>query len=262
MEKLSNLHLRNDWKVAQPGLANSGASGGNADGRMRIHADRVTEFSIAPDLGQLDPVTGQPGPRWANEYWYLEHGARPNASKFAYELKLWVPKEHVNSPQAIELDTQLQEDSIVFNMALQFRFKPSTDSSLRWFRHHGLPQWKDAVGVLYEAEKREWWERLFPEAWVPFEGDKWYFIRAEYERAFSNDVIFRKLVLRDTEYKIDAVLPAYHARDDRFHRTSGKSERQHYATNKYNTALQLDLNGNTPPTAYSVYVDAMNVEIG
>jgi hypothetical protein len=257
MEALDNLHLRTDWKVAQPGLANSGATGANADGKCLVHADALTEFSIAPDLTQPDS-------RYANEYWYLEHGPRPNASKVAYEMQLWIPKEYADAPQAIELDMQLQEDSVVHNMALQFRYRPTTDQSLRWFRHHGLPQWKDAAGVLQEAEKRDWWEKLF--SWVPFEGDRWHFIRAEYERTYGHDVVFSKLVVRDTEYlpaKVtpNAVLPAYFGRDDKFHRTSGKSERQHYATNKFNSAFQLDLNGLQPPTAYKVYVKDMRVTL-
>jgi hypothetical protein len=241
METLDNLHLRTDWKVAQPGLANSGASGPDADGKMVIHADAVAEFSIAPIEGTWQKFPG----RSANEYFYLEHGPRPNASKVTCEMRKWIPKQYVDAPQAIEWDMQLQEDS--------------TDWSLRWFRHHGLPQWKDAAGVLQEAEKRDWWEKLLP--WVPFEGDQWYFIRAEYERTYGHDVIFRKLVIRDTEYKLDALLPAYFGRDDKFHRTSGKSERQHYATNKFNSAFQLDLNGLQPPTAYKVYVKDMRVTL-
>jgi hypothetical protein len=252
MEILDNLHLRDDWKRAADGLANSGATGPRAIGKRIIHADALVEFSIAPDLTQADS-------RYANEYWYIEHGPRPDATYFVENLSLWIPKEHKDAPQAIELDMQHQEDSVVSNMALQFRYRPATDPSLRWFRFHGLSRWKDFRGTLVEGEVRDWWEKLLP--WVPFEGDQWYFIRAEYERTDSHDVVFRKLVLRDTEIKLDVVLPAYHARDDRFHITSGKSERQHYATNKFNTALQLDLNGNTPPTAYKVYVKDMRVEL-
>jgi hypothetical protein len=232
METLDNLHLRTDWKLAADGLANTGATGPRAIAQRNIYADALCEFSIAPDLTQA-------APQYANAYWYLQHGPRPDVSKFAKQYQFWIGREYKDAPQAIESEMQLQEDAIVHNMALQFRYRPLADSSIRWFRFHGK------TGVA----GTDYWEKLMP--WNIFEPDRWHFVRAEYERTFAHDVVFRKLVLRDTEFLLNAVLPAYIAKD---------SERASYGP-KFNNGFQLDLNGQQPPTAYKVYVKDMKVTL-
>jgi hypothetical protein len=234
-ELIADLQARNDWKLAGDGLANTGATGKNALATRVPITNRLMKFGVAPDLSLADP-------RWCNAYWYLEHGPRPEAHVFAYDVELWMPPEYMDAPQAIELDMQKQEDSIVYNMALQVLVRPT--KALRWFRFNG-----PGAG--------EWLNLPIDPIETPVAGlvPGWNQISAVYEITYGHEIVFQQLVFNDQSWDLGVRLPAYIPPDQ---------YRDKYKTNKFNTAFQLDLNGKLPaPTAYHVFMgEHTSVSIG
>jgi hypothetical protein len=230
-EGIHELQARTDWKLAGEGLANTGAKGRNALTTMEHLTDRLTKITCAPDLTlpELDR-------RWTNCYWYLQHGPRPESSLFNYDVEFWMPPELVEAPQGIELDMQKQEDSIVYNMALQLLNRPI--KGLRWYKFGGADAgWVTIPGTMFEG---------FAPGWNHAE--------ATYEITNSNDVLLQALAVNGNKWEPAVKLPAFIPPD---------ALRAKYSTPKFNTALQLDLNGVLPiPTAYHIFLGEASVSIG
>ena len=219
-----NLQLKKWLKVERVG--NTGATGPRANGQQTVDSlARIAKVNIAPDVTQTNP-------KYATLYWWLEHGPQNLLTKARYEFDLWVPAAFANAPQAIEFEVQWQVNGAVFNGAWQAPYKEQG-----FWRHF----------TFAKAGSGAWVNSTVP--FTGFTSDAWHHIAAEFERTAALTMMHRTLEVDGVVHEVNVERVAYMREPDKF------------ATDKFNSAFQLDLDGKTPPTAYEVFVDAMRVTL-
>lgn len=156
-----------------------------------------------------------------NAYWYIKHFGSPSnpVSYLKYEFEIYIPTEFANVPQAIEFECQQKAGGHIYNFA--------------WQADYAHKQWR-----IFNYVARQWEGSGL--SFAGFTPGTWHHVIAEFHAA-GNQVVHDALTFDGTR----RVVNIRHAAK------TGSSG--HYLTN----AFQLDLN--SAPTPYHVYVDGMSV---
>jgi hypothetical protein len=159
---------------------------------------------------------------YSNAYWYYAHPPRSSGmSSLVYEFDLYVPAAAASAPQAIEFECQQRLSGYTYNFAWQADY---VSDHWRVF-NYTAKQWESSGIVL---------QRFAP--------DTWHHIIAEYHNdAVAHVTYHDALTVDGVRYVVNLTHPATP--------TS--------AADQFTNAFQLDLN--STPVAYSVYVDKMRV---
>ena len=160
---------------------------------------------------------------FTNAYFYQPHTpVTTQINDLIYEFDIYIPSGMENLPQAIEFECQQILNGWVYNFSWQALYP---GNQWRIF-NYGLKQW-DATGITLTR----------------FTPGTWHHIAAEYH----NDTV-NHLVLHDA-LTIDGVRIPVGITHNAFF--SGA------ANNQFTNALQLD--SNSTPAPYSIYVDKMRI---
>jgi len=160
---------------------------------------------------------------YSNAYWYYRHPAPSAAmSALTYEFDLYVPAASANAPQAIEFECQQRLDGYIYNFA--------------WQADYVGNQWR-----VFNYTDKQWEEVGIP--LQRFAPNSWHHLLAEYHNDGSTHTTFHDALTVDgVRYPVNISHPATPTS------TAGGD---------FTNAFQLDLDA--APTAYSVYVDKMQV---
>ena len=160
---------------------------------------------------------------YSNAYWYYRHPAPTAAmSSLTYEFDVYIPSGSDNAPQAIEFECQQELGGYVYNFA--------------WQADYVTDQWR-----VFNYTSKQWEDSGI--ALTRFTPDSWHHIIAQYHNdATTHTTYHDALTVDGTRYPVNISHPATPTSN-----TGGD----------FTNAFQLDLNG--IPTAYSVYVDKMEV---
>lgn len=159
---------------------------------------------------------------YTNAYFYQEH--TPVQAQFgylSYEFDLYVASGFENSPQAIEFETQQKLNGWIYNFSWQADYATNT---WRIF-DYGAKQW-DSTGIPLQR----------------FSPGTWHHILAE----FHNDSTAHVLV--HDALTIDGVRTPVNIQHNAFNAGGN---------NEFTNAVQLD--SNSVPIAYSLFVDKMKI---
>jgi hypothetical protein len=159
---------------------------------------------------------------YTNAYWYLSNTApKTTVKSLVYDFWIYVPAASVSAPQAIEFECQHTVNGYTYNFA--------------WQADYGRKQWR-----TFDYINRVWVATSVP--FTVFSGDTWHHIIAEYHENGTNSV-HDALTIDGVRTVVNVTRPA-------------KYTGQTWAS--FTNAFQLDMN--SKPTAFSVYVDKMNVK--
>jgi hypothetical protein len=159
---------------------------------------------------------------YTNAYWYLPSTAPKTTLKsLVYDFWIYVPAASVNAPQAIEFECQHTVNGYTHNFA--------------WQADYGRRQWR-----TFDFVNRAWIATSI--AFPGFTGDTWHHIIAEYHES-GTSTVHDALTVDGVRTVVNITRPA-------------KYTGQTWAS--FTNAFQLDMN--SKPTAFSVYVDQMNVK--
>jgi hypothetical protein len=159
---------------------------------------------------------------FTNAYFYQVHNSIPaQINSLVYEFDLYIPSGMENAPQAIEFECQQKLDGWIYNFSWQANYATNV---WRIF-NYGAKQWETSGLAL---------QRFMP--------GTWHHIAAEYHSDASGHSVFHDALT------IDGVRNPVNIRHDAF--LSGGND-------QFTNALQLD--SNSHPDAYSVYVDQMKI---
>lgn len=160
---------------------------------------------------------------YSNAYFYrVQPVITSQINSLIYEFDLYIPSGMENAPQAIEFECQQQLNGWVYNFAWQADYAGA--KTWRIF-DYGLKRW-DSTGIAFTG----------------FAPNTWHHIVAEYHNDTANHVVWHDALT------VDGVRYAVNASHNAFF--SG-------ASNKFTNAFQLD--SNSVPTPYQVYVDRMKI---
>jgi hypothetical protein len=161
---------------------------------------------------------------YANAYWYYRHQPISAAVKsLRYEFDLYVPAASQNAPQAIEFECQQRLDGYVYNFAWQAEYAGSQWRVFNYTAQH----WENS-GIALQR----------------FSPDTWHHIVAEYHNdAGTHTTYHDALTIDGVRYPLSITHPATPT-------TAG---------DEFTNAFQLDLNSG--PTAFQVYVDNMRITL-
>jgi hypothetical protein len=160
---------------------------------------------------------------FTNTYWYQEHTPIAHQLDFLrYEFDLYIPNGSENAPQAIEFECQQKLDGWIYNFSWQALYP---GSMWRIF-NYGAVQW-DATPLAFQH----------------FTPGTWHHIAAEYHNDVTTHSVWHDALT------IDGVRYPVNIRHDAFF--SGATN------NEFTNAVQLDTN--SVPTPYGVYVDQMKI---
>lgn len=165
---------------------------------------------------------GGPYP-YSNGYWWIYHnGNAPTApiKNLVYDFYLYIPAASANAPQAIEFECQHVVDGYVYNYA--------------WQAEYAQHVWR-----TFDYVNKVWIATSVP--FTAFAPDTWHHIVAESHGEGTNTV-HDAITVDGVRTVVNIVRPA-------------KPTTQ--TTPSLSNAFQLDLN--SVPTAYTVYVDKMTV---
>ena len=159
---------------------------------------------------------------FTNGFFYQQHGAvKSQLNALTYEFDLYIPAGMENAPQAIEFQCQQTFDGYVYNFAWQADY-----ASNQWRTFdYALTQWQ-STGIALQR----------------FAPGTWHHIVAEYHNDTTNHITFHDALT------VDGVrMPVNITHNAPL--TGGSSQ--------FSNAVQLD--SNSVPAAYSVYVDKMKI---
>lgn len=160
---------------------------------------------------------------FSNAYFYrLQPTINNQINSLIYEFDLYIPSGMENAPQAIEFECQQQLNGWIYNFAWQAEYGGT--KTWRIF-DYGLKRW-DSTGIPF----------------TKFAPNTWHHIVAEYHNDTANHVVWHDALT------VDGVRFPVNISHDAFF--SG-------ASNKFTNAFQLD--SNSTPTPYQVYVDKMKI---
>jgi len=161
---------------------------------------------------------------YTDTYWFQTHNpVSGQINALTYEFDLYIPNGSETAPQAIEFECQQQLGGWVYNFGWQANY---ITHEWRIF-DYGSATWQ-ASGVSFQT----------------FTPGTWHHILAEYHNdVASHTVLHDALTVDGTRYPVNQ-------RHNAFFGGSG-------FVNKLTNAVQLD--GNSRPDAYSVYVDKMRI---
>ena len=158
---------------------------------------------------------------YTNGYWYISNTApKAPVQSLVYDFYLYVPTEFAKSPQAIEFECQHTVNGYTYNYA--------------WQADYGSHAWR-----TFDYVNRVWVATTVP--FATFTPGSWHHIIAEYHASGTNTV-HDALTVDGIRTVVNVTRPAKY---------TGQT------WDSFTNAFQLDMNGS--PTAYSVYVDEMNV---
>ena len=165
------------------------------------------------------------GAAYSNGYWFIDHKAPTHGVTYlAYDFYLYVPSGYQNAPQAIEFECQQRVGGWVYNFAWQADY---ADNSWRIF-NYGTRTW-NSVGLGLQR----------------FSAGTWHHIVAEFHANTSTHTGYHDALT------IDGVRHAVN-----------KATAAKYTGNwtpRFTNGFQLDQNSG--PTAYHVYVDNMQIRM-
>lgn len=217
--QFANLETRTDW--IQPG--NVGNTGG---GSSAPHG--AFQMIPAAAVGSPATFTAQGAIPYDNGYWYavLDNVGRFSAAtRFRYDLAVQAGWADLAAMQALEFELQLTVAGLVHNMAWQ------ADSASKLWRtfNYSTKQW-EPTGIVFDSS---------------LTAGKFCPISAEFVINPDKSVTHASLVING----VANALAITHV-----------SVQSDPATANYlHAAFQLDSNGKTPPTPYSIQVQGMNV---
>jgi hypothetical protein len=163
---------------------------------------------------------GGPYP-YTNAYWYIKHTApKTNLKALVYDFYMYVPVGDEKSPQAIEFECQHRVNGYVHNFA--------------WQADYASKQWR-----TFDFTKRAWVASPVP--FTALTPGTWHHVVAEFHED-GNNTVHDALTIDGVRTPVNISRPA-------------KYTGVLYPS--FSNAFQLDLN--SKPTAFSVYVDKMNV---
>lgn len=158
---------------------------------------------------------------YTNAYWYHPNTApKAPVSKLVYDFYVYVPEASASAPQAIEFECQHTVNGYTYNYA--------------WQADYGRHAWR-----TFDFVNRVWVATAIP--FAGFTPGTWHHITAEYHASGTNTV-HDALTVDGVRTVVNVERPA-------------KYTGQTWAS--FTNAFQLDLN--SVPTAYTVYVDKMTV---
>lgn len=160
---------------------------------------------------------------FSNAYWYRPHTAVPTQmNALTYEFDLYIPPGMETAPQAIEFECQQTVGGWVYNFAWQAPY-------------HGATVWR-----TFDYGLKQWQSSTIP--FTAFSPGTWHHILAEFHNDTANHVVFHDALTVDgVRYPVNITHNAVF--------TGGSDQ--------FTNAFQLD--SNSVPTPYSVYVDAMQI---
>lgn len=159
---------------------------------------------------------------FTNAYFYQQHSPVQNQFGYlGYEFDLYVPSGSETSPQAIEFESQQQLSGWIYNFSWQADYATNT---WRIF-DYGAKHWDSTAIAL---------QRFTP--------GTWHHILAEFHNDSSAHLVFHDTLT------IDGVRTPVNIQHNAFF--SGGND-------QFTNAVQLD--SNSVPTAYSLYVDKMSL---
>jgi len=158
---------------------------------------------------------------YTDAYWHHPNTAiKTPVKKLVYDFYLYVPAASAKAPQGIEFECQQSVNGYTYNYA--------------WQADYGSHKWR-----TFDYINKVWVATTIP--FVAFTPDTWHHIVAEYH-ADGTNAVHDALTVDGVRILVNRSNPALH--------TGSKGE-------SMSNAFQLDLN--SVPTAYSVYVDKMTV---
>lgn len=159
---------------------------------------------------------------YTNGYFYQGHApVGTELSALVYEFDLYIPQGSESAPQAIEFECQQILDGWVYNFAWQADY-----ASHAWTIFNYSAKTWDPSGIYFAA----------------FSPGTWHHIMAEYHSDAGTHAVWHDALTVDgTRYLVNIPHPAFF---------SG-------AGNQFTNGFQLD--SNSVPAAYSVYVDKMKI---
>jgi hypothetical protein len=160
---------------------------------------------------------------FSNAYFYEQHTpVTTQINAITYEFDLYIPSGMENAPQAIEFECQQTLNGWVYNFAWQAEYVGT--KTWRIF-DYGLKRW-DTSGIPFTG----------------FAPNAWHHIVAEYHNDVANHVVWHDALT------VDGVRHPVNISHNAYFKGS---------SNQFSNAFQLD--SNSVPTPYQVFVDRMKV---
>ncbi len=160
---------------------------------------------------------------YSNAYFYQQHTpVTTQINSLTYEFDLYIPSGMENAPQAIEFECQQTLNGWVYNFAWQANY---TGTKTWRIFDYSLRRW-DTSGIAFAG----------------FAPNTWHHIVAEYHNDTANHVVWHDALTVDgVRYPVNISHNAFFS--------NGR--------NQFSNAFQLD--SNSVPTPYQVYVDRMRI---
>lgn len=186
----------------------------------------MTRGITSPTLdGSSSKYSISGGGAYSNGYWYINHTAPTRGVTYlAYDFYLYVPSGYQNAPQAIEFECQQRVGGWVYNFAWQANYAAN---SWRIF-NYGTRTWT-SVGLALQR----------------FSAGTWHHIAAEFHTNTSTHTVYHDaLTIDGVRHAVNHAMAAKYTGN---------------WSNRFTNAFQLDMNSD--PTAYHVYVDNMQLRM-
>ncbi len=197
---------------------------GNNSGNAKLATYEMTRGLTTPAIDNTSTSAqfsiGGPYP-YTDAYWYIKDPAIATpVQSLTYDFYLYVPAATGKSPQAIEFECQQTVNGYVYNFA--------------WQADYASHSWR-----TFDYVNKKWIPTTIP--FAGFTTDTWHHITAQYHTSGTNSV-HDAITVDGVTTTVNITRPAKY---------TGQS------WNSMTNAFQLDMN--SVPTAYSVYVDKMSV---